>query len=99
MKYKIKEWSWGRAGGDCAIFDSRTCKNEIAKILPIEGDNTCEQMDANAKLMSAAPDLLNALTEALESFKKASEKLGIVPKNKQAAWVDKATDAIKRATI
>lgn len=62
-KHTTGEWQWDRAGGDCSIFADKKCKVELAKLTPIEDDNNCKVMDANAKLMASAPKMLEALIE------------------------------------
>jgi hypothetical protein len=48
---------------------------------------------ANAKLIAAAPDMLNALTEVMEFYKDRSEQVDLSMLN-----IDKVITALKKAT-
>lgn len=52
--------------GYCEQFLGRATQNRLAQLIATEyGDGTTEQAEANAVLISAAPDLLKALKEAV----------------------------------
>jgi hypothetical protein len=72
METKFTKWKWETL--DKATFDSY--KNVWSKALYIDGFNFCmyisgrteEEVNANAKLIAAAPDLLAALEYIIESI-------------------------------
>lgn len=68
-KHTPGPWQYGRCGGDCGVYTAGLKPVEIAHINNIDEDNSCKVMDANAKLISAAPDLLEALNLVFEHAK------------------------------
>lgn len=97
-KHSTGEWQWGRAGGDCSIYADRFCKKQIAQLTQIDEDNKCEEMDANAKLMAAAPTMLEALKEIAEGKGRYDTDKLKHAGNTIEDMIKLATDAIAFAT-
>ena len=64
----------------------------ISQLICQTNGKSGEEKEANAKLIAAAPDLLQALTEMLESYKM------YVKKPNESEYVINAEAAIKKAT-
>lgn len=56
-----------------------------------------DEMKANARLIAAAPDLLEALTDALEDYDAWMKDADVTPNESLQAWTNKARAAIARA--
>ena len=93
IKHTPAPWLYGAAGHIVEIYSTR--KNSLpdrllAQVIDVDPDNTRFETIANAKLIAAAPELL----EALEEIKKLCD--GNVT-NENNIW-HKANSAIKKAT-
>lgn len=73
LKHTPGEWN-NRPFGIKRLFqleeNSTTVMNNDDTLIAIVGGQTDEELEANAKLMAAAPDLLRATERSLEIFKK-----------------------------
>jgi len=55
-----------------------------------------DELKANARLIAAAPELLEALQEAFDRF---TDNDMMPPNHALSVWIDKARDAIAKATV
>ena len=101
MEKKFTKGNWKTL--DKATFDSY--QNVWSKALYIDGFNFCmyisgrteEEVNANAKLISAAPDMLEALTNILKIVEDSEGVVGYHLNGDTAKWdeFDEVTNAIK----
>ena len=84
-KYTSGPWTiMKESNGDMAIFGSESCIG-IARDLSHQGNNT----EANAKLMSSAPDLLSVCIELL--YNSPESKIAPTLRGRIVAAVNRAT--------
>jgi hypothetical protein len=69
----------------------------IAHIGPANYTPRFDIDEPNALLIAAAPDLLEALTDALEDYDAWMKDADVTPNESLLAWTDKARSAIARA--
>lgn len=67
----------------------------ICKVSPVE--NTTDQDHANANLIAAAPDLLEALEFYVEEFEKVKAEFPTMQKADELPYITKAKEAIRKA--
>ena len=66
MSYTPGPWAWGRP--EVVAFNKDlTIRAKIADVCFIPGDRRCAIADANSRLIAAAPELLEALEEVINS--------------------------------
>ena len=107
MENKFTKGNWKTL--DKATFDSY--QNVWSKALYIDGFNFCmyisgrteQEVNANAKLIAAAPDMLEALTNILKIVEDSEGVVGYHLNGDTAKWdefdeVTNAIKAIKKAT-
>ncbi len=96
MKTKHTPGPWHLSypiGHDFLICD---CPNGIPLASVHESNNDLEQLEANAKLMATAPDLLEALNDILTKYIDSANTITHLEVNE--SFVKKALEVIQKAT-
>ena len=93
METKHSKGKWlFKEQGDANEYCILTEDNKWVAAFQLNGEQTVEQQRSNAKLMAAAPDLLEALKELKKWVCRLEDWEGIDPP------VEQALNAIKKAT-
>lgn len=95
QKHTPGPWVHGAAGRTVevwALSQTNLAKLHIAEVVYVDDDNSREETAANARLMSASPDLL----EALQGAVRAMETVTLFPSFKP--FIQRGKAAIAKAT-
>ena len=86
---------WNRIKGDRNVYSAAGTVCKTPAILG--GGSAATNWEANARLIAAAPDLLEALEDALSDYDAWMKDADVTPNESLLAWTNKARSAIARA--
>lgn len=86
---------WNRIKGDRNVYSASGTVCKTPAILG--GGSAATNWEANARLIAAAPDLLEALEDALSDYDAWMKDADVTPNESLLAWTNKARAAIARA--
>ncbi len=91
-------WMYKRQGFKITIGneDTGATKNGHDYTIAIIDDNSF-QAEANAKIIAAAPELLETLIGTMQALSRMIDKYN--PDDIEAEWIGNANEAIRKATI